>query len=64
MKGSLKLKLRKLKMNSKMSSLRYTIIDSENNVIEAEFDDEYKVLFKKKKLMIVMTQINKKFGKL
>ena len=47
MKGSLKLKLRKLKMNSEMSSLRYTIIDSENNVIEAEFDDEYKVLFKK-----------------
>ena len=47
MKGSLKLKLRKLKMNSKMSSLRYTIIDSENNVINAEFDDEYKVLFKK-----------------
>ena len=64
MKGSLKLKLRKMKMNSKMSSLRYTIIDSENNVTEAEFDDEYKVLFKKKKLMIVMTQINKKFGKL
>lgn len=46
MKGSLKLKLRKMKMNSKMSSLEYTIIDSENNVIEAEFDDEYKVLFK------------------
>lgn len=46
MKGSLKLKLRKLKMNSKMSSLRYTIIDSKNNVVEAEFDDEYKVLFK------------------
>ena len=46
MKGSLKLKLRKMKMNDKMSSLEYTIIDSENNVIEAEFDDEYKVLFK------------------
>ena len=30
-----------------MSSLHYTIIDSENNVVEAEFDDEYKVLFKK-----------------
>ena len=29
-----------------MSSLHYTIIDSENNVTEAEFDDEYKVLFK------------------
>ena len=50
MKGSLKLKLRKLKMNSKMSSLQYTIIDSENNIIEAEFDDEYKVLFKKRNL--------------
>ena len=47
MKDSLKLKLRKMKMNSEMSSLAYTIIDSENNVIEAEFDDEYKVLFKK-----------------
>ena len=46
-----------------MSSLHYTIIDSENNVVEAEFDDEYKV-FLKKNLMIVMTQINKKFGKL
>ena len=46
MKGSLKLKLRKMKMNDKMSSLQYTIIDSENNVTEAEFDDEYKVLFK------------------
>ena len=30
-----------------MCSLHYTIIDSENNVVEAEFDDEYKVLFKK-----------------
>lgn len=30
-----------------MSSLHYTIINSENNVVEAEFDDEYKVLFKK-----------------
>lgn len=30
-----------------MSSLHYTIIDSENNIVEAEFDDEYKVLFKK-----------------
>ena len=47
MKGSLKLKLRKMKMNDRMSSLEYTIIDSENNVIETEFDDEYKVLFKK-----------------
>lgn len=46
-----------------MSSLHYTIIDSENNIVEAEFDDEYKVFFLKK-LMIVMTQINKKFGKL
>lgn len=34
-------------MNDKARSLHYTIIDSENNVIEAEFDDEYKVLFKK-----------------
>ena len=46
MKGSLKLKLRKMKMNDKACSLHYTIIDSENNVTEAEFDDEYKVLFK------------------
>lgn len=30
-----------------MSSLHYTIIGPENNVVEAEFDDEYKVLFKK-----------------
>lgn len=30
-----------------MGSLHYTIIDTENNVVEAEFDDEYKVLFKK-----------------
>ena len=63
MKDSLKSKLRKMKMNDKVRSLQYTIIDSENNVTEAEFDDEYKV-FLKKKLMIVMTQINKKFGKL
>ena len=33
-------------MNDKARSLQYTIIDSENNVTEAEFDDEYKVLFK------------------
>ena len=46
MKGSLKLKLRKMKMNDKARSLHYTIIDSKNNVVEAEFDDEYKVLFK------------------
>ncbi len=46
MKDSLKLKLRKMKMNDKARSLHYTIIDSENNVTEAEFDDEYKVLFK------------------
>ena len=36
-----------MKMNDKARSLHYTIIDSENNVTEAEFDDEYKVLFKK-----------------
>lgn len=47
MKDSLKSKLRKMKMNDKKRSLHYTIIDSENNVTEAEFDDEYKVLFKK-----------------
>ena len=35
-----------MKMNDKARSLQYTIIDSENNVTEAEFDDEYKVLFK------------------
>ena len=46
MKDSLKSKLRKMKMNDKVRSLQYTIIDSENNVTEAEFDDEYKVLFK------------------
>lgn len=46
MKDSLKSKLRKMKMNDKARSLQYTIIDSENNVTEAEFDDEYKVLFK------------------
>ena len=46
MKDSLKSKLRKMKMNDKARSLHYTIIDSENNVTEAEFDDEYKVLFK------------------
>ena len=57
MEGSSKLKLRKMKMNTKMGSLQYTIIDSENNVIEAEFDDEYKVLFKKQ-LTIVTIQIN------
>ena len=57
MEGLLKLKLRKMKMNTKMGSLQYTIIDSENNVIEAEFDDEYKVLFKKQ-LTIVTIQIN------
>ena len=33
-------------MNDKARSLQYTIIDSENNVTEAKFDDEYKVLFK------------------
>lgn len=47
MKDLLKLKLRKMKMNDKARSLQYTIIDSENNVTEAEFDDEYKVFFKK-----------------
>lgn len=29
-----------------MTSLHYTIIDTENNVTDVEFDDEYKVLFK------------------
>ena len=29
-----------------MGSLHYTIIDTENNIVEAEFDDNYKVFFR------------------